>query len=72
MEAMARKLKEEAKSVGNPFVVDMPCYLHPTHTSFQKMVESLESEIVAFLVNVHGFFKLSTARREDQTLCKKT
>lgn len=68
MQAMARKLREVAEACGNMGVIDTPCYLHPVHTSFQKAVKGLDADIEVFLVNLHGFFKLSTARREDRNV----
>ena len=58
MQSMSRKLVEEASLAGNPHVVDLPCFLHPVHTSFQKLVEALDTDIWDFLVNVHSFFKV--------------
>ena len=66
MKACSKKIQDIAESEGNVGVVDMPCNLHPVHTSFEKMVKSLESNIEEFLVDLHAFFKLSTARREDR------
>ena len=65
MKALDRKMKEKAESVGNPKVLSFPDYLHPTHTALREGMKLLGSDLEKFLVNVHGFFKLSTARRED-------
>ena len=71
MQAVERKLVAEAESEGSPLVVSMPCYLHPTHTAFQKAVEKLDVDVTSFLVKLHTFFKLSTARREDRNLVQE-
>lgn len=87
MKKVSRLLQNEAKSAGNPKLIDAPCYLHPvsgssphnltlepprpltsyfqTHTGFKKAVDALSMEIASLLGNLHGFFKTSTARRED-------
>ena len=71
MESVERKLVVVAEDKGSPLVVGMPCYLHPTHTAFQKAVQKLEVDITSFLVRLHSFFKLSTARREDRNLVQE-
>lgn len=65
MRALDRKIREQAETEGNPKVLDFPDYLHPTHTGLREGMKELGSDLEKFLVNVHGFFKLSTARRED-------
>ena len=65
MKALDRKLREKAESIGNPRVLNFPDYLHPTHTALREGMKELGSDLENFLVNVHGFFKLSTGRRED-------
>ena len=46
------------------FDIDM-CTLHKVHTSFKNGILELPINIDNFAVNLHGFFKLSSARRED-------
>ena len=41
------------------------CTLHRVHTSFKKGVLQLPIDIDNFVVNLHVFFKLSSARHED-------
>ena len=65
MRALDRKIRERAEATGNPRVLDFPDYLHPTHTALREGMKELGSDLEKFLVNVDGFFKLSTARRED-------
>ena len=41
------------------------CALHPTHTSFRKALDELDIDVWSFAVDLHGYFKISTARQED-------
>ena len=41
------------------------CALHPTHTSFRKALDELETDVWSLAVDLHSFFKISTSRRED-------
>ena len=50
---------------GDPAVIDLICYLHPTHIAFQKAAQVLNNDVLAYLVNLHSFFKHSTAHREE-------
>lgn len=65
MKSFGKLLIEELSKHGNPKVVEAPCNLHPTHTSFKKGLNMMDFDTDLFLVNIHGWFKLSTARRED-------
>jgi hypothetical protein len=76
MKAVFRKLEQLAIEAGNPKVIDAPCYLHPVHTSFVKVMTSLAgdplmpntdraNQMYMLLVDLHGFLKHTTARRED-------
>ena len=65
MKAVFRLLKTEAETAGCPRLIDAPCYLHPTHTSHQELCKVLQLDFKSFLCDLHGFFKLSTGRRED-------
>ena len=56
---------KKVKEFGNPHVFPSPCTLHPCHTGFKKGVEKLKLAVDQFLVDIHSWFKLSTARRED-------
>ena len=68
MKKVFRLLNNEVKEAGGKVVIDSPCLmLHPTHTAFQKAVKSMKRNLVSLLGNLHGFFKTSTARREDMT-----
>ena len=60
-------LEEEVKKMGNPQMFQSPCTLHPTHTSFKKGLEELDFDADSFLISIHSWFKVSTARREDFT-----
>ena len=41
------------------------CLPHKVHGSFKHGVKSLPTDIDQFTVDLHGFFKLSSAQRED-------
>ena len=41
------------------------CVLHPMHTSFRKALDELNIDVWSFAVELHGYFKMSTACRED-------
>ena len=41
------------------------CTLHLTHTSFRKALDELETDVWSLALNLYGFFKISTSRRED-------
>ena len=59
-------LKTHFKESYNQEFLDInTCTLHKVHTSFKKGVLQLPINIDNFAVNLHGFFKLSSARRED-------
>ena len=47
------------------------CTLHKVHTSFKKGISKLPLDIDQFAVNLHSFFKLSSAREEDYTKLQK-
>ena len=65
MKKVFRSLEAAVINEKNPKLVDAPCLLHPTHTAFKKAVLALDMNLVSLLGNIHGFFKTSTARRED-------
>ena len=52
---------------GESFLDIDTCTLHKVHTSFKKGVQKLPVDIDQFAVDLHGFFKLSSARWEDYT-----
>ena len=66
MKSFTRKLIIQCEEAGNPKILDCPDYLHPTHTSLKKGLKEQPIDADKLLVNIHGFFKLSTARRWDQ------
>ena len=41
------------------------CSLHPAHTAYRKGLECLSFDADGFFCDLHFFFKLSSARRED-------
>ena len=63
-----RKLQEELQvSKGNSFLSIGSCVLHTVNNSFGEGMMIIKSiiDIEQFLCDVHFFFKLSSARRED-------
>ena len=42
------KLKVEATAVGNPKLLDAPCYLHPVHTAYRKAVGQRGANVINF------------------------
>ena len=41
------------------------CALFPMHTNFRKALDELDIDVWSFAVDLHGYFKISTARQED-------
>ena len=59
-------LKGKFEEDSNKTFLDIDtCTLHKVHTSFKK--GKLPLDIDQFAVNLHSFFKLYSARREDYT-----
>ena len=69
MKTFQTLFENKAKELGNLHVFQSPCTLHPCHTGFKKGIEKLKPNLNVdlFLVDIHSWFKLSTARREDFT-----
>ena len=65
MKKASSLLKEHVEGLGCPLLLEGPCYLHPVHTAFKEALKTLETEIDQLLLNVYGWFKLSTGRRDD-------
>ena len=65
IKGFGRILNEKCIANGNPKMIESPCSLHPCHTSLKKGLDEMSFNPDLFLVDIHGFFKLSTARRED-------
>ena len=65
MQKTARLLTEAVNAAGCPKLVDLPCLLHPTHTSYKEAIKAMDKSIVQLLGLLHTFFKTSAARRED-------
>lgn len=62
MQLLAKHIKENN---GISLVEAGECYLHPVHTSFKKGLDNLDVDVWSLAVDLHAYFKLSTARRED-------
>ena len=75
MKSFGNLLGQTVEKEGNPLLFESPCTLHPTHTSFKKAIDIMKTkkslDMHLFFVNVHGWFKLSTARREDMIELRK-
>jgi len=41
------------------------CALYPTHRSFRKALDELETDVWSLAVDLNLFFKIFTSRRED-------
>ena len=76
MRAVFKLLKQKVTDAGNPALIDLICYLHPTHTGYQKACQMITQvdeheegmvkiDISSLLGSLHGWFNCSTARRED-------
>ena len=65
MQKTARLLTAAVKAANCPRLLDLPCLLHPTHTSFKEAVKVMDKSAVQLLGLVHSFFKTSAARRDD-------
>ena len=53
------------ETTGEKFLDIDTCTLHKVHSSFKKGVALLPIDINQFAVDLHGFFKLPAACRED-------
>ena len=67
MQKVFKLLQYASKEAQCPRLVDAPCLLHPIHTSFMVAVKSMDQVLVNLLGHLHGFFKTSTARREESS-----
>ena len=65
MKGFGQILSEKVTSLGNPKLIQAPCTLHPTHTSLKEGLTKMDLDVDLFLVDIHGWFKLSTGRRQD-------
>ena len=57
--------KEFDESNQSQFLDLGTCSLHPVHTAFRKGISKLQFDFDEFFNDIHFFFKLSSARRED-------
>lgn len=64
--AFERKLQEHLQSQYDTSFLSLgTCSLHPVHTAFRNGMKALSFDIDGFLNDIHFFFKLSSARRQD-------
>ena len=61
-EKLMKALKE---SLDKTFLNLGTCSLHPVHTAFRKGIKSMSYDVDQLFTDLHFFFKLSSARRED-------
>ena len=64
--AFQRKLGEALDKTHKTSFLNLgTCSLHPVHTAFRKGITSMACDIDSLFIDLHFFFKLSSARRED-------
>ena len=52
MKAVFRLLRDKVTEVGNPALMDLICYFHPTHTVFEKCCKALTADLVEDDINI--------------------
>ena len=61
-----RAVNTSLKGAGNPGMINIgTCNLHVVHNSFCKALEAYGTPVDDLAVDIHSFFKISSARRED-------
>ena len=61
-----RAVNTSLKGAGNPGMINIgTCNLHVVHNSFCKALEAYGIPVNDLAVDIHSFFKISSARRED-------
>ena len=61
-----RAVNTPLKGAGNPGMINIgTCNLHVVHNSFCKALEAYGTPVDDLAVDIHSFFKISSARRED-------
>ena len=69
LQKVQRFIQEEAVKKGIHCVLEGSCFIHPCHTTFKKGQEKLVvqvcCDIMSFLQEMHSYFKLFLAMRED-------
>ena len=61
-----RAVNTSLKVAGNPGMINIgTCNLHVVHNSFCKALEAYDTPVDDLAVDIHSFFKISSARRED-------
>ena len=44
--AVFRFFRDKVTKVGNPALIDLICYLHPTHTEFERCCKALTADLI--------------------------
>lgn len=66
-----RLLEKELSNVHGKKILNIgTCNLHPVHTAFSKGLAKIPFDFDKLAVNLHFFFKHSSARRKDFELCE--
>ena len=61
-----RAVNTSLKGAGNPGMINIgTCNLHVVHNSFCKALEVYGTPVDDLAVDIHSFFKISSARREE-------
>lgn len=64
--AFQRKLSAHLEKNNSTSFLDLDtCSLHPVHTAFRNGITSMSCDIDSLFIDLHFFFKLSSARRKD-------
>ena len=64
--ALQEKLSKHLRdNLGKSFLNLGTCSLHPVHISFRRGITSMSFDLDQFFTDIHFFFKLSSALRED-------
>lgn len=71
--SMLKSLKVDLEKNLDKTLIDIgTCLLHPVHTCFEKALSKFSLDFDEFVIDVHSFFKLSAARKQDFQLTSLT
>ena len=64
--AFEMKLSMDLQKKSDDIFIELgTCNLHKVHTAFRKGIKKLSFDLDELFIDIHFFFKLSSARRED-------